>query len=190
MLGAILVKLTFAAAIAATILYTLQHRKASDEILRLARLFYLGSVAGILSVAGLLLYYILTHQFHYYYVWSYSSTDLPLSLLISTLYAGQEGSFLLWALFTGIIGVFLLRYSSKKGYEPELMSIYTAIFTFLILMLVVKNPFKFIWEQFPDHRPARVVAAISERCRLAVSNEETISETRKMNQSNGRGMRI
>jgi hypothetical protein len=49
---------------------------------------------------------------------------------------------------------------------------------------------KVIWEQFPDHRPARVVAAISERCRLAVSNEETISETRKMNQSNGRGMRI
>ncbi|MBI2428700.1 MAG: cytochrome c biogenesis protein CcsA [Ignavibacteriales bacterium] len=150
MLGAILVKITFAAAIAATILYVLQHRKASDDILRLARLFYFGSVAGILSVAGLLLYYILTHQFHYYYVWSYSSTDLPLSLLISTLYAGQEGSFLLWALFTGIIGVFLLQYSSKKGYEPELMSIYTGIFTMLILMLVVKNPFKFIWEQFPD----------------------------------------
>lgn len=150
MLGAILVKLTFAAAIAATILYILQHRKANDDILRLARMFYLGSVAGIVAVTALLLYYILTHQFHYYYVWSYSSTDLPLSLLISTLYAGQEGSFLLWAMFTGIIGVFLLRYSSKKGYEPELMSIYTAIFSFLILMLVVKNPFKFIWEQFPD----------------------------------------
>lgn len=49
---------------------------------------------------------------------------------------------------------------------------------------------KVIWEQFPDHRPARIVAAISERCRLAVTNEETISEARKMNQSNSRGMRI
>jgi cytochrome c-type biogenesis protein CcmF len=150
MLGSILVKITFVAAIAATFLFFLQHRKASVEVLRLARIFYYSAVVGVVSIAGLLLSYILTHQFHYYYVWSYSSTDLPLSLLISTLYAGQEGSFLLWALFTGIIGVFLLRYSSKKGYEPELMTVYTAIFSCLILMLVVKNPFKFIWEQFPN----------------------------------------
>jgi cytochrome c-type biogenesis protein CcmF len=150
MIGSIIVKITFAAAIAAAILYFIQHRKASPEILRLARLFYVISVIGIVSVAGILLSLILTHQFQYYYVWSYSSTDLPFSLLISTLYAGQEGSFLLWALFTGIIGIFLLRYSAKKGYEPELMTIYSAIFTFLILMLVVKNPFKFIWEQFPN----------------------------------------
>ena len=150
MIGSILVKVTFVAAAAATILYILQHRKASDEILRLARLFYLISVAGIFAVAGLLLYYILTHQFQYYYVWSYSSTDLPTPLLVSTLYAGQEGSFLLWSLLTATIGMFLLRYSSKKGYEPELMSIYTGIFTFLILMLVIKNPFKMIWEQFPN----------------------------------------
>ncbi len=150
MIGSIIVKITFAAAIGASILYFMQHRKASPEILRIARVLYLISVVGIVTVAGMLLSLILTHQFQYYYVWSYSSTDLPLSLLISTLYAGQEGSFLLWAVFTGIIGLFLLRYSSKKGYEPEFMFIYSAIFTVLILMLVVKNPFKFIWEQFPN----------------------------------------
>ena len=49
---------------------------------------------------------------------------------------------------------------------------------------------KVIWEQFPDHRPGHLVAAISERCRLAVTNEETISQTRKLNQSTGGGMRI
>ena len=49
---------------------------------------------------------------------------------------------------------------------------------------------KVIWEQFPDHRPAILVAAISERCRLAVTNEETISQTRKLNQSTGGGMRV
>lgn len=49
---------------------------------------------------------------------------------------------------------------------------------------------KVIWEQFPDHRPGRLVEAISERCRLAVTNKETISEARKTNQSNGKGMRI
>jgi hypothetical protein len=49
---------------------------------------------------------------------------------------------------------------------------------------------KVIWEQFPDHRPARVVAAISERCRQAVTHEEIISETGKLNQTNGRGMTV
>lgn len=150
MIGSILVKVTFAAAIGASILYFLHHRKASQEILRIARMLYVISVIGIVTVAGMLLSLIVTHQFQYYYVWSYSSTDLPISLLISTLYAGQEGSFLLWAVFTGVIGLFLLRYSSQKGYEPEFMFIYSSIFTFLILMLVVKNPFKFIWEQFPN----------------------------------------
>jgi hypothetical protein len=47
-----------------------------------------------------------------------------------------------------------------------------------------------IWKQFSDCYPARVVEAISERCRLAVTNEETIAETRQVNQSNGRSIRI
>jgi len=53
-----------------------------------------------------------------------------------------------------------------------------------------------IWGQFQEHRPARLVAAISERCRLAVSDEETISQTPAVDDSNShkqghnRGMSI
>jgi len=53
-----------------------------------------------------------------------------------------------------------------------------------------------IWGQFPDQRPGRLVAAISERCRLAVSDEETISQTPSVENSNSnkqghnRGMSI
>jgi len=49
---------------------------------------------------------------------------------------------------------------------------------------------KIAWEEFPDDRPGRIVAAISERCRLAVANEETISENRKLAHSVNRGMRV
>ncbi len=56
---------------------------------------------------------------------------------------------MLWALYTGLIGLVLLRYTAKRGYEEEFMFVFSAIFTFLILMLVVKNPFVFIWDQFP-----------------------------------------
>jgi len=53
-----------------------------------------------------------------------------------------------------------------------------------------------IWGQFQEHRPERLVAAISERCRLAVSDEETISQTQSEGHSNSnkqghnRGMSI
>lgn len=41
-----------------------------------------------------------------------------------------------------------------------------------------------IWGQFQEHRPERLVAAISERCRLAVSDEETISQTPSVGHTN------
>ncbi len=148
MFGAAIIKISFAASILAVILYYLVHRNPSEQVRKIARLFYETSVGGIIVASVMMLYFILNHQFQYYYVWNYSSTDLPLSLLVSTFYAGQEGSFMLWALYTGIIGLVLLRYTAKRGYEAEFMTVFSGIFAFLILMLVVKNPFKPIWEQF------------------------------------------
>ena len=148
MFGATIIKIAFAASLLATVLYFIVHKNPSEQVKRFARLFYEIAVAGVISASVLMIYFILNHQFQYYYVWNYSSTDLPLPLLISTFYAGQEGSFMLWALYTGIIGLVLLRYTSKRGYEAEFMAVFSAIFSFLLLMLLVKNPFKPIWEQF------------------------------------------
>lgn len=47
---------------------------------------------------------------------------------------------------------------------------------------------KIVWEQYPDHRPGHIVAAISERCNQAVANEETISQ--KMTNSVSHGIRM
>jgi cytochrome c-type biogenesis protein CcmF len=150
MIGAIIVKLAFCSALAASFLYYRVHRTQDSRWLSFARNSYHVATLSLMSAAAVLLYLILTHQFQYTYVWNYSSTDLPLSLLISTFYAGQEGSFTLWALYTSIIGVFLMNYSSRKDYEPEVMSVYSLILSFLLLMLIVKNPFEYIWNSFPN----------------------------------------
>jgi len=110
-IGSILVKVGFAAALASAVLYYWNARKHSGRELLLARAAFHTSVVSLMTAAAYLLYLILTHQFQYTYVWNYSSTDLPLSLLISTLYAGQEGSFTLWALYTAVIGVFLIPFA-------------------------------------------------------------------------------
>jgi hypothetical protein len=49
-----------------------------------------------------------------------------------------------------------------------------------------------IWGQFPEQRPERLMAAISERCRQALADEETISQKQTVRHSNSRsrGMSI
>lgn len=47
-----------------------------------------------------------------------------------------------------------------------------------------------VLEQFPDNRPGQVVAAISDRCRLAVASEQTISQSQKHGHSVSRGIRM
>ena len=149
MLGSVLVKFAFVSILISGGAYYFTFRKGSSQYLQLARYAYHGTVAAVLMFCATLIYLILTHQFQYTYVWNYSSTDLPTPLLISTFYAGQEGSFSLWTLYTSIIGVILMHYTSKKNYEAEVMFIWSLILTFLLMMLIVKNPFELIWNTFP-----------------------------------------
>lgn len=56
---------------------------------------------------------------------------------------------------------------------------------FMASNLVAKAQ-KIVWEQYPDHRPGHIVAAIAERCEQAVADEETI----KITQTVRHGIRI
>ncbi len=149
MIGTWLVRLAFAGALFSSVAFYLTLRIKKAEWAKLARISFRASALFVIAAATLLLYLILTHQFQYTYVWSYSSTDLSIPLLVSTFYAGQEGSFLLWALYTAVIGVVLMDYARKRGYELQVMSIFALIQSALLLMIVVKNPFEFVWQSFP-----------------------------------------
>lgn len=149
MIGGILLKLAFVGCLLSVLSYYRFHRRGDPAAGRQGRTLYLATAGLIAATAGVLLWLILTHQFQYTYVWSYSSRELDTPLLISTLYAGQEGSFLLWALYTAFIGVFLLRYSARRGYEGAVMTAYALITLTLLLLLIVKNPFLYVWESWP-----------------------------------------
>jgi cytochrome c-type biogenesis protein CcmF len=159
MIGAILVKAAFVSCLVSVLSYIQCHRRGDPSAGRLGRRFYYGTAVFLAGVSGVMLWLILTHQFQYTYVWNYSSRELSTPLLISTFYAGQEGSFLLWTVFTTIIGIFLLRYSSRKGYEAAVMSVYGLITLMLLLMLIVKNPFLYVWESWPGQVEAGFVPA-------------------------------
>ncbi len=148
MIGGILIKIAFVSAVVSVLGYVQHHRKGTERSLFLGRAFYHSTVVAVILSAATLLYFILTHQFQYTYVWSYSSRALSTPLLISTFYAGQEGSFMLWALFTALIGIFLMRHSSRFGYEAQVMSVFAGIELMLLVMLLVKSPFLYVWESY------------------------------------------
>ncbi len=116
----------------------------APEFLRFARGGLHVTAAAVILASAALLILIVKHQFQFHYVWAYSSRELPLGLLMSTFYAGQEGSFLLWTLMVVVVGIFLLGYTQKHGNEREVMGVYMSILSFLLLLIVVKNPFELI----------------------------------------------
>ncbi len=159
-MGNLLLNIAFASALLASICYFISNG-GKEKFIRYGRMFYHIAAVLVISSAAYLLYLIITHQFQLTYVWNYSSRDLPWNLLISTFYAGQEGSFHLWAFLTAVLGVFLLSYLAnrdieikssnyKEKYEPLVMGLYSLILSFLAFILVIKSPYLMVWESFPN----------------------------------------
>jgi len=105
-----------------------------------SRRIFAVAVAAVSSASALMLYFLFNHQFQFAYVAKYSSTTQPLMYLISAFWAGQEGTFLLWALLVSILGMVFLRTKSKE--DGFAMSIVSAFLAFLYLLMIVKSPFE------------------------------------------------
>ena len=111
MIGNILLTLAFLASVFSVIMYYFTYR-GYENTLKMARIGYHAMAVMVIAASALLLHAILTHQYEYKYVFNYSGSDLSTGLLMSTFWAGQEGSFLLWVFFTAIIGLILLEYTA------------------------------------------------------------------------------
>ena len=111
-----------------------------DTSLNRARLTYYLASTFIFVAALYLFYLIITHQFQVKYVYQYSSRDLPFGILLSTFWAGQEGSFLLWTVCTAIMGMLLIR--TSKVFEKSSMVLVNVVQIFFLLMLVQASPFR------------------------------------------------
>jgi len=74
------------------------------------------------------------------YIYENSSLKDSLLYRISSFWAGQGGSLLLWALICGLIGILLLRRLDRAS--PLLISFWCSVQTFLLVLLVVDDPMK------------------------------------------------
>jgi cytochrome c-type biogenesis protein CcmF len=145
-------------AILATIGYYLYSQKEEARYFKISN--WLFGLQGLFLVAasGLLLYIILTHQFNYYYVYNYTSSDLQLKYLISAFWGGQEGSFMLWIFFSTLIGGGLMRWS-REPYRGPVLFFLTLTQVFLLSMIsgisigdlgLGASPFRSLAEAMPN----------------------------------------
>ena len=135
-MGKVFVWLAFLTAILATVFYSLAfYRKDHQKLWQnAARGLYLVHAFSIVAVAAVLYVLIFNHYFEYSYVWQYSSKDLPIKYIVSCFWAGQEGSFLVWALWQALIGLVLLRIARK--WESPVMLIFSLSQVFVTSMLL------------------------------------------------------
>ncbi|HVP36712.1 MAG TPA: cytochrome c biogenesis protein CcsA [Terriglobales bacterium] len=103
------------------------------------KLYYLTFLFGLLATAELF-YLFLTHNFQTSYVYGYSSSDLPFFYLISSFWAGQEGTFLLWLFIGLLLGLFLIRKKDDQ-LQGHTMFFYLLVHVFLLVLLLKKSPF-------------------------------------------------
>ena len=149
MVGKIFIYIAFVSSLISIVSFFLVHL-GKENYLKIGRIFFHTTAISVIIASVYMLYLILTHQYQYAYVWEQSNSELQLPLLISTFYSGQEGSFMLWTFFTAVLGIVLLNYVSRGDrLEPQVMSLYTLVLSFLTLIIILKSPFKYIWEVFP-----------------------------------------
>ena len=138
-LGDFLVFTATGTALASLVLYFMAWRGREDVLILARRFFHISTAAIGLSLVALL-YLILTHDFSVVYVFSYSSTDLPPYYLFASLWGGQEGTFLMWILFTAVMGLVMIR--TAGSFEKGNMVFLNLFILSILFILLKKSPFE------------------------------------------------
>jgi len=140
--GSFMLILAFFTAFFSTVYYSFAvngEKSWSVRLQRVARWVYYIHLSTLVVAAGLLYLLIVKHYYEYAYVWQYSSNALAVKYIISCFWAGQEGSFLIWALFQALLGLVVLRWF--RSWESPVMAVVSLSQTFLTSLLLGINIF-------------------------------------------------
>lgn len=101
--GDVLILVATVTALGAAVARAFSMRSRNKDLINLSVLLSLGTFLALTSAFLLLTYYFLSSEMSIYYVWNYSSTDLDTIYKLSGVWAGAQGSFLLWTWFMSIV---------------------------------------------------------------------------------------
>ncbi len=119
-------------------------RLRSERLLRVSRIGIGGVCFLFLVAAGILLYALLENRFELSYVAEYSESGMPVAYKIAALWAGQQGSILLWAVMVGVMSLIAVAALPKGPLTQRAVT--TAILAlicgfFAALLVFAADPF-------------------------------------------------
>jgi len=153
--------LSFVSAILATYAYFRSARAVveldSQRWRKLGRISFAIQVVSIISIFVTLYLVIYNHYFEYKYAHQHSKRSLDVEYLLSCFWEGQEGSFMLWTFWQGILGLVVMR-TAKKFEAPamtmiSLAQVFLASFIIGIYFFDIRigtGPFVLMRNEFPD----------------------------------------
>src|SRR6185312_73103 len=136
--GHFFVLLAFVASIVSAISYftasKTQLENEKQSWIRFARGAFLIQVFSLFAVFCCIYYICSNHYYEYLYVYKHASRELEPKYLLACIWEGQEGSFLLWALWHCGLGRGLIFTAKKR--EAAILSIINTAQIFLILRIL------------------------------------------------------
>lgn len=138
-LGRFFVSLALASAVISALAYYYNSKREDTSYRKLARWSFWVHALSVFGIVGTLFYMMLGHFFEYDYVWSHSSTDLPLRYIFSAFWEGQEGSFILWLFWHAVLGLVFMY--TARNWESISMVVFSLVQAFLTSMILGIYPF-------------------------------------------------
>ena len=106
------------------------------------------AVLGLLFASLILLVLLFTRAYRVEYVWAHVSNDLPALYVLSAFWAGQEGSFLLWALLAAVLGRVVSRTAGE--WAVPVLRLYLPSVVILVILTLVSGLFRLLPQIPPD----------------------------------------
>ena len=160
-IGHFLVLLSLVSAILATISFFISTKQKdlilSNQWLKIGRISFWTQALTVIGVFITLYLVIYFHYFEYKYAHQHSKRSLDIQYLMSCFWEGQEGSFMLWTFWQGMLGLVLMR--TAKQWEAPVMSVISLAQVFLCSFLIGiyffdvrigTSPFVLMRNEFPD----------------------------------------
>ena len=136
-LGNGLIALAFASALFSVMSWFGTEKKWADGLFSWQKMgvfsFWVHAVS-IVSIIGLLLFLLFSHRFEYHYVWQHSNKSMQMKYILSCLWEGQEGSFLLWMFWHVFLGTILIF--KGKEWRAPVMFVIMLVQLFLVSMIL------------------------------------------------------
>ncbi|MEY2938205.1 MAG: hypothetical protein RL062_794 [Bacteroidota bacterium] len=134
MLGHFFVVLAFVSALGASVAYYFHEKDPHAGWLQWGRRAFYTHAISVVGIVTMMLLMLFNHYYEYKYAFEHLNDSMPLKYMLSCLWEGQEGSFILWIFWHAALSLIVIRTAGE--WESRVMTVIASVQVFLASMLL------------------------------------------------------